>query len=208
MADQTEFVIGVNINGRGPVDVMMQDPSPGPHMGEIVDVRQVTKEGEGGKTTLRFTVTDVEEGSPTRGITCQIVIGTDWSKDFNVQHLVNLLLGMGANPEKIKGTVELKPAMFKGRRAPFYVKAAPEEVDDQGRKQFANKNWITPGMYEAAKRAAVVAGVQAKVSSAPAGATATGAQASAPAASTPPVVPPPQANAGSTPAVGIGDLFG
>src|SRR3990172_8872381 len=65
MSDTRDFTIQVNINNLGPVDVMMDDPSPGPHMAEIVDVRQVTNDSEGGtgKTTLRFSVMDMEEAA-------------------------------------------------------------------------------------------------------------------------------------------------
>ena len=154
MSDTRDFVIQVNINNLGPVDVMMDDPSPGPHMAEIVDVRQVTNDSEGGtgKTTLRFSVMDMEETSLTRGIITGLVIGTDWAKDFNVQHVVNLLLGMGANREKVKGVITLSPKNLIGKRCPIYVKAPPSEFDENGKRQFANKNFITLEMYEAAKR--------------------------------------------------------
>ena len=154
MSDTRDFAIAVNINNLGPVDVMMDDPSPGPHMAEIVDVRQVTSDGEGGtgKTTLRFSVMDIEETSVTRGIITGLVVGTDWSKDFNVQHIVNLLLGMGAARDKVKGVVTLTPKALIGKKCPIYVKAPPSEFDENGKRQYANKNFITLEMYEAAKR--------------------------------------------------------
>jgi len=154
MSETRDFAIAVNINNLGPVDVMMDDPTPGPHMVEIIDVRQVTSDGEGGsgKTTLRFSLMDIEESSLTRGIITGLVMGTDWSKDFNVQHVVNLLLGIGAPKDKIKGVITLSPKALVGKKCPIYVKAPPAEFDENGKRQYANKNFVTPEMYEAAKR--------------------------------------------------------
>ena len=154
MSETRDFAIAVNINNLGPVDVMMDDPTPGPHMVEIIDVRQVTSDGEGGsgKTTLRFSLMDIEESSLTRGIITGLVMGTDWSKDFNVQHVVNLLLGIGAPKDKIKGVITLSPKARVGKTCPIYVKAPPAEFDENGKRQYANKNFVTPEMYEAAKR--------------------------------------------------------
>jgi hypothetical protein len=154
MSETRDFALQVNIRNLGPADVMQDDPSPGPHMVEIIDVRQVTADGEGGngKTTLRFTLQDIEENSITRGIVTGLVVGTDWSKDFNTQHVVNLLHGIGADPSKVKGVITLTPKALVGRKCPIYVKAPPSEFDENGKRQFSNKNFITPGMYEAAKR--------------------------------------------------------
>ena len=156
MAETREFNLQVNLAGVSLADVMNEDPSPGPHMMEILDVREVTSEKEGGKTSLRFMCMDVEEGSISRGISTQMVIGTDWEKGekFNARHLKNLLCGMGVKAERLTGVIRINAATFIGKRCPVYVKAPPSEVDELGRKQFANKNFITLEMYEAAKRSA------------------------------------------------------
>jgi hypothetical protein len=224
MSETREFAIQVNINSLGPVDVMQDDPSPGPHMVEIIDVRQVTSDGEGGsgKTTLRFSLMDIEETSLTRGIVTGLIIGTDWSKDFNVQHVVNLLHGIGADPSKVKGVITLSPKALVGRKCPIYVKAPPAEFDENGKRQYANKNFITPGMYEAAKRSrAGMARIAPQIPAANQPQAANGANGATPnggqpvqsstqsmtrppiAANSPTVIP-----AANSPSVELGDLFG
>jgi hypothetical protein len=88
-----------------------------------------------------------------------VVIGTDWSKSFNKGHLANLLIGMGAPQNSLKGNVKVRTEHFKGKKAYILVTAPPEgEVDDQGRKKFANKNFITATMYQNAKKVAAMSG--------------------------------------------------
>jgi hypothetical protein len=85
-----------------------------------------------------------------------IMIGCDAAKDFNVQHLVNCLLSIGCAPEKIQGVVQgIRPALFKGRPAFIFVKAAPEgELDEEtGKPKRDNKNFVTPQQYESLKKA-------------------------------------------------------
>jgi hypothetical protein len=109
-----------------------------------------------GKTTYRFSVTDTEPGSTSAGVQTMIMIGCDAAKDFNVQHLVNCLLSIGCAPEKIQGVVQgIRPALFKGRPAFIFVKAAPEgEVDEEtGKPKRDNKNFVTPQQYESLKKA-------------------------------------------------------
>jgi hypothetical protein len=219
MSETRDFAIAVNINTLGPVDVMMDDPTPGPHMVEIIDVRQVTSDGEGGsgKTTLRFSLMDIEESSLTRGIITGLVMGTDWSKDFNTQHVVNLLLGIGAPKDKVKGVITLSPKALVGKKCPIYVKAPPAEFDENGKRQFSNKNFITPEMYEAAKRTRSAMRLPAanQPQSAANGTNGTnGGQPTYPSQSTTVTRPPAAANsptvisAANQPAVELGDLFG
>ncbi len=159
MAEMVDFNLQVNIGTQGPVDVMMEDPCEGPHAVDILDVKLVTKEGEGGKTSLRFSVADVEPGSPTFGVQTLVIVGTDFSKPFNLGHLVNALLSIGCAPEKIKGTITVNPGVFRGRRGHIYVKAPVQgEIDDAGRPMRANKNFVTPAQYEAAKKMAAIKG--------------------------------------------------
>ena len=154
MARQYDFNDSVNLRGLGPVDVMMEDFTPGGHQCLIMDMWKETKEGEGGKTTYRFNVVDTEPGSASAGAMAQIVIGTDWTKDFNVGHLINLFMALGAKPEKLTGVVpNITPAVFKGKTAFMFQQAAPEGgVDEEGRRVRGNRNFITKEMYEAAKK--------------------------------------------------------
>lgn len=159
MGEVIDFVVPVNLTGSAPVDVMQQDPPAGPAEVEIFDVKLVTKEGEGGKTTLRVNVTIIE--GPAKGLTTQVVIGTDWTKPFSVGHLMNLLHGLHdaqgrfADAAKLTGVMELKPSIFKGKRAYIYTKRPPEgEIDENtGRPARANKNFVTKPQYEQAKAA-------------------------------------------------------
>jgi hypothetical protein len=204
MSELADFDIQVNVGSGVPIDVMMQDPSEGAHQVEIMAVRMVTKEGENGKTSLRFSVSDIEPGSPTFGVQTQVVIGTDWSKPFNVGHLVNSLLSIGASPDKVKGIIRVVPGIWIGKKAHIYVKAKPEgELDADGKKTFADKNFITPSQYEAAKKAATLRVVSpaAKTGGAPTVLNVNGTSGvpSAPAA---PVTTGP-----SQPAADLGNLF-
>lgn len=217
MAETREFNIQVNVAGLGPVDVMMEDPSPGPHMMEILDVKMVTGEKEGDKNTLRFSVMDAEEGSITRGISTMVVMGLDWQKEFNVRHIVNLLMGMGVKQDKLKGVIALSPANFIGKKVPVYVKAAPDELDELGRKRFANKNFITLDMYAAAKRSAAALGARIPAANQPRVSQAANQVMSpvAPTVTTTTTIPATAANgpammpaANSAPVVELGDLFG
>ena len=89
-----DIVLQVPVNGMGPVDVTMQDPPPGAWEAEVTDIAVKTKQGEGGgKTSIHITVNIVEPG-PAQGISTMGFIGTDWSKDFNVKHFVNLFTGI------------------------------------------------------------------------------------------------------------------
>jgi hypothetical protein len=216
-----EIVLNVPVNGMGPVDVTMQDPPPGAWEAEITDVVVKTKQGEGGgKTTMHVTVSICEPG-PAQGITTMGFIGTDWSKDFNVKHFVNLFTGimqkLGKTDEEIKaklvGVVQLPLSNLRGKHCFIFVKSAPDEVDEFGRKPFADKNFITMKQYEAAKKAGTV------IASKPKNGATAGATAPAGAAGGPPVPapgagaipssggpPPPTPGAGAGAA--IGDLFG
>ena len=207
MGDVTEFDIQVNVGNAGPVDVMMQDPSEGPHEITILDVKQTTKEGEGGKTSLRFSVSDTEPGSPTFGTQTMIIIGTDWTKPFNLGHLVNSLLSIGANPEKIKGVIRVNPAIWRGKKAFMFVKAKPEgEVDDRGRRALADKNFITPSQYTAAKKVEALRGAAPAPRVAVLATTAASPNVPVTTTMTVPlgVVPPPQANNAAS---DLGSLF-
>jgi hypothetical protein len=155
MARIVDFNDSVNVRGLGPVDVSMADPSPGAHTVLITDMWKESNE-KSGKTTYRFSVTDTELGSTSAGVQTMIMIGCDAAKDFNVQHLVNCLLSIGCAPEKIQGVVQgIRPALFKGRPAFVYVKAAPEgEIDeDTGKPKRDTKYFVTPQQYESLKKA-------------------------------------------------------
>lgn len=206
MAEVSDFSVQVNLTGAGPVDVMQQDPPGGPYEVEILDARQVTSEKEGGKTTLRFNVAIV--GGPSNGLSTGLVIGTDWTKPFNVGHLVNLLHGLHdangrfVDPKKWQGVVDVKAGMFKGARAFIYVKAPPEgEINEEtGKPARANKNFITKAMFDAAVKAQALnlGAPAAPAAAAPAKTNGAAQPAQAAAATT----PPPAAQGGS-----LGELF-
>lgn len=205
MADVIEFNIPVSLANAAPVDVLMQDPPNGAHEVEIVDVRQVTKDGEGGKTTLRFAVSIV--GGEAAGMMTQVVVGTDWTKPFNVGHLMNCLTGLHTaegkfgDPAKIKGITSVAPQTFKGKRAYIIVKPPAEEVSESGKKNFADKNFLTRDQFEAAKKAAALQGNVIPMARASAGASAT------PGATHTPPAPTSTPAPSSQPAQGLTDLF-
>jgi hypothetical protein len=209
MARIYDFNDSVNLRGLGPVDVMMEDPVPGPHTGLILDMWKETKEGEGGKTTYRFNVTDTEPGSASLGVQTQIVVGCDWSKDFNIQHLINSLTSIGVKPEKLVGTIQgVSPAAFKGKACYFFVKAAPEgQVDEQGRTKRGDKNFLTPSMYEAAKKMETLRNATAPAATRGNGqAAAAVTPTAAPTVTQPASTPTPTPTA--TPATDLAGLFG
>jgi len=155
MADGWE--IECDLRGLPPVDVLNAELAPGPHKAQILGCREVRADDVNKKGSLRFSVLDIEETSLSQGMQAQVVIGTDYSKDFNCQHTVNLLHGIGANPEKVKSIKRLSSKMFEGKSCYIYVKAAVGEVDELGRKPLQQINFVTAEMYLAAKRAAKVA---------------------------------------------------
>lgn len=151
----------VNLTGVAPVDVMMADPPGGPHEVEILAQRTETNP-KNGKTSLRIAVVALDCGVQT-----QVVIGTDWSKAFNLGHLRNLLGGLhdaqGRHlaDEKLTGMVDvgaMLAAAGKGLRGYIYVKPPPEgEIDEEtGRAKRADKNFVTKSQFEAAKKAATL----------------------------------------------------
>lgn len=169
MAESIQFEVEVPF-GEGdfaPLDVSQQDPPGGPYEVQITGCRQVTKEGEGGKTTLRFNVVVTEDG-PAKGLSTMVVIGCDWSKPFNLNHLKTLLVGMGGDPSKLKGNKKLAPAVFLGKKCYIFVKAPMEgETDDSGRPKRADKNFQTKQQYTAQKAAQAIAGGGDPTASAP-----------------------------------------
>lgn len=177
MADTVlvDFKDSVNLAGVEPVDVMFQDPPGGAYEVAVQTMRKVTKEG--GKTSYRFGLGIVEDG-PGKGIQTQAVIGTDWSKAFNLSHLMNALRGLHtpdgkyANPEQLKAGLDVSPALFVGKRAFILVKPAPAgEIDDLGRPALADKNFITREMYEQAKKLGTIPTARAASGGNAAGAT-------------------------------------
>lgn len=168
MSETTEFELVVPLTGVGPASVAFQDPPGGAYKVEIVGVKQVTKEEEGGKTNVHFQVIITEE-CDVKGFPTTIVQGTDWAKPFNAKLIHNLLSGMGFPSDKITGHLRLVPSNFIGKTAYMFVRPAPEgEVDEQGRKKWANKNFMTREEYEQVKRMAVLAAQVMRSGAAPA----------------------------------------
>ena len=214
-----DYMIQCPVNGAGPVDVLMQDPPAGAYLGEITACDKHTKT-EGGKTSIQFTVAVAEPG-PAQGIMTRVWIGTNWAESFNVGHFVNMFAGvmenLGKTPDEIKAKlaamVSVPTSALVGKKCFLLVKPAPEELDAQGRRPFADKNFVTRAQYESAKKLAATMGLQApakKAAAAAPPADAFGSPATAPPAAstgnganaTPP--PPPAAAAGAP----VGDLFG
>ena len=158
MAEEFQIIIPFGAQAPAPIDVSQQDPPGGPYQVEITAVRQVTGEGEGAKTTLRFNVVIVEDG-PAKGVQTMVVCGTDWSKPFNVAHMATLLMGCGIPVDKIKGNVPVKSADFVGKKTFIFVKAPLEgETGEDGRPKRADKNFQTRAQYEAQKKALATVG--------------------------------------------------
>ena len=108
----------------------------------------------------------------------------------------------------LTGNVQMPLSAFKGKRAYMYVKAAPDELDAQGRQKLADKNFVTKPQYEQAKRVIATLGAPkapVKTANGTAGAQTAGTPTppAAPGATAGGPTPPPP---GTTP--GIGDLFG
>lgn len=215
MADIT---LNVPVNGMGPVDVMMQDPPPGVYLVEITEAQEHAKKNEPDKKSAEITCT-VAEGEAA-GIATRIYLGIDFTKAFNIGHFVNLFTGvmqnLGKSAEEIKaklaGPVQIPLSAFKGKKTWIIVKAAPDTLDEQGRKPLADKNFVTREQAEQAKKSIALLGMpaprKAAASTVPPTATppTTGASVvnGATGAPTPSAPPPP--TQGATPA--LGDLFG
>ena len=198
MAENTEFVLAVPFgSGATPVDVTMQDPPGGPHKVEIVDVKHVTNE-KNGKVSLRVSVS-IKEGE-AQGISTMVVIGTDFSKPFNVSHLANLLIGAGVPPDKLKGNVNIKRENLVGKTAYIFVKAPMEgEIDEEtGKAKRANNNFITKAAFDAAVRSQQIAKGDAPAAAPVAAKAAPKAAAKAAPAAAPAASPEPAAEADGT----------
>lgn len=159
MSETLDFELVVPLTGIGPVSIAFQDPPGGAYKVEVAGAKKVVNEKEGGKTTIHFQVIIIEDGD-TKGFPTTIFQGTDWEKghNFNAKLVYNMLSGMGYPAEKLTGNLRLLPADLIGKTAYIMVKPAPEgEVDEQGRKRFANKNFITREEYEQVKRMTALA---------------------------------------------------
>lgn len=177
------FTIAADFKGINPFDpTAFEEPPAGPHEVEILSAEQSTEK----KQSFFFNVRIKESG-----MTTNIVVGSDMNKDGNRKHAKALIVGMlqaaGKPATAADGPLQIPSDQFVGKTAFIYVKPAPEgEVDEQGRRPFANKNFISKDLFEKLK------------AQAPAGAQATGAQT--------PTGPTP-ANAGGKPA-NLANLFG
>jgi hypothetical protein len=212
MSEVIEFSITIPLANTPPVDVTFQDPPGGAWEAEITDAREVTADEQGGsgKKTLRFQASIIEE--PIRGLSTQLVIGTDWEagKRFNARHARNLCEGLHTAegkyipPEALNKALPVTRAMFVGKRCFILVKSAAEgAVDDQGRPARADKNFITKGMYENAKRAMLIGNGATAATGAHLAAAAVSRPAAAPMPASPAAAPPPPPAAG----VDLNNLF-
>jgi hypothetical protein len=108
------------------------------------------------KGNVLFTVRSLDE--PALNDTTGIMLGVDDSKKGNRSHYKALCTGvyeaMGQDPAAITGKVEVDTDDLLGKEAYIYVKHAPEgQLDDQGRRPFPNRNFVTKEFYEAQRRA-------------------------------------------------------
>jgi hypothetical protein len=217
-----DVILNIPVNGKGPVDVMMQDPPAGAYEVEIMEASEHRKGGQAdGSVSIEINVAIVEAGSPAVGMATRIYLGTDWSKAFNIGHFVNLFTGIlqkaGKSAEDIKAKlaqplIQIPISSFVGKRAFIIVKAAPDELDAQGRPKLADKNFMTMVQYEQAKKTIAAVGAPAAKRSngaQPGAAQTVGGPAPVVTGTTPPAPStgaiPPAPSATGTPV--IGDLF-
>jgi hypothetical protein len=215
-----DVVLNVPVNGASPVDMMRQDPPPGAYEVEITATSDHTKKGDtSGKISYEFRFSIVEP-CPAQGIGTSLYMGSDWTEPMNVGHFVNLYTGvmehLGKTPEEIKaklaGTVQAPLSAFVGKHAFVIVKPVPDELDAQGRKKLADKNFVTKTQYVQLKKTIAALGMQTPppktaTATAPTGGPApvNGATGAAGTIATGGPIPPPPPGAAGTPA--IGDLF-
>lgn len=200
-----EDTISIDFGNQGPIEVTFQDLAEGPHKGRIEDAIYSAEN----KGSYRFVVTDLEDDSPTKGVTGRFTIGADFTSNhnkkggnrhfnMNVAMMANLLASVGIPVDQIKGKKELPLAKIIGRDCYFVVVNPAEEFDDTGKKNFQDRKFCTPAEYNALKKG------KAAMRSAPKsnGAAKTEAQ---------PVVQPSTQHAATppppTPAPDLGDLF-
>jgi len=149
------FTENVNFAGVTPLNPARIDVATGAYTVKILDCEEATgrvgEDGSGGKLSIRYQCMITEDGA-SKGLPLLIVIGTDWSKEGNKKHLFNCLVGTGVPPEALNGPKTIGNAHFVGKSAYVWVQAPPEgERDDQGRKPFGNKNFITREQYQQLK---------------------------------------------------------
>ena len=173
MSEVLEFNVPVNLANASTVDVTDTDPPAGPFEVEILNQSLSTNE-KNQKVSLRYNVVIVEEG-PAKGLTTSLFVGTDFSKSFNVGHLMNLLHGLHTAdgkfipPEKVKAIGNITPELTKGKRAYIFVKVPPAgEIDEAtGKAARPDKNFIPPANYKAQKSARAGVTVPAAASAPP-----------------------------------------
>lgn len=175
----------VNVAGVKPFEPGGVRLPEGGYTVKIVDTDLKAATDPTKRASLWFTVEVTEQGEYL-GTKRNVIVGTDFTKDFHRKHFRALLMGVGANPQALDGgDLQLSSELFTGKQAYIYVETAAEgETRPDGKKAYDNVNFIAPSYYAKWK-----ADQAAK-----AGASATGAQT-------------PAASAGA-PANGLGSLAG
>lgn len=154
-----EDTISIDFGNQGPIEVTFQDLAEGPHKGKIEDAIYSAEN----KGSYRFVVTDLEDDSPTKGVTGRFTIGADFTTNhnkkggnrhfnMNVAMMANCLASCGIPNEQIKGKKEISLAKLIGRDCYFVVVNPVEEFDDTGKKNFQDRKFCTPAEYNSLKK--------------------------------------------------------
>ena len=154
------------------------NPEEGFYVAQIADVEQNYNNGKSTKFTL-----DLIEG-PSIGQTDLYLGNEPGEKGGNKRKWLQALCAVAPDPEKFLANLRANPSLdfdpvaaFKGKRICVMVQSVPG-VDDKGRPNLPNKEFITRAQYDQAKTSGAKPGggnARANGASAPAG-TPTAAQ--------------------------------
>lgn len=156
-----EDTISIDFGTQGPIEVTFQDLAEGPHKGRIEEAVYSAEN----KGSYRFVVTDLEDESPTKGVTGRLMIGADFvtnhnkkaDKDkrffnMNVAMMANLLASSGIPTDQIKGKKEILLAKLVGRDCYFIVTNPVDEFDEQGKRNYQDRKFCMPTEYALLKK--------------------------------------------------------
>lgn len=164
--------IQIDLTGINPFDpTSFEDPPAGPHEVEIISAEQ----NDTGKKAYKFGV------KLPSGMTTDVYVGSDFSKDGNKKSLKALLVGMlqaaGKPAEAANGKISMPISAFVGKRAYVFVRTYEGETQvikdnttgaEREVPKRADKNFITKDLFEKLKAAGVGAASTANGAAAPA----------------------------------------
>ncbi len=148
---KTDVTLTADLTGINPFDPLQFEQMPqGAYKVKIEDY-EVNDKGN-----ILFTVRSYDE--PAKGDTTGIMLGTNFTLKGNKSHYKALATGAlqaaGQDPAGANRSLSVPVSAFVGKDAYIFVKHAPEgEVDEQGRKPFPNRNFVTKEFYEAQRKA-------------------------------------------------------